>query len=309
MNVLIAGLGSIGRKHYQVLRRIDSDIRVVALRSSKKSGQAEDIQNVYSYEELKKYSPFDFAIVSNPTDKHEETISRLLDLHCPLFIEKPLFHTSGSDALLKLISEAGIKTYVACNLRFLESIRFLKEKLAGSEINEVNVYCGSYLPDWRPGVDYRDIYSSHADQGGGVHLDLIHELDYTWWLFGKPLSVHSFRSSKSALKIDAADYANYLLEYDTFTVNVILNYYRRDKKRKIEVVCSDETYSADLYSNSVSSAKELIFKSDQVIADTYVSQMEYFIDMITNPLKKNEVIMNDVNEAFEVLKICLDKWN
>lgn len=309
MKVLIVGLGSVGKKHYNALCQLDPECKVVALRNSRDSVPADNIENIYSFEELKLSTPFDFAIISNPTYQHADTIKHLLELNCPLFIEKPLFHSINSDSILKSISSAGIKTYVACNLRFLDSIIFLKKMLPGIRVNEVNIYCGSFLPEWRPEVDYKTIYSSHSQKGGGVHLDLIHELDYTLWLFGKPLSVNSFRSSKSTLCINAVDYSNYMLEYNGFAVNVILNYYRRDKKRTIELVCQDDTYTVDLYSNSVSTAKELVFKSDQVINDTYIDQMEYFIDMITNPLKKNVGIMNNVNEAFEVLKICLDKWN
>lgn len=306
MKVLIVGLGSIGKKHFDALKHCDPGIDIVAFRSNLKAETVENVCSVYSVEELKINAPFDFAIISNPTNKHLETVRLLLDLKCPLFIEKPLFHSCEVDSVLKNISDTGIKTYVACNLRFLDSIIFLKEELLSKiKINEVNVYCGSYLPEWRKGIDYRTAYSAHSDQGGGAHLDLIHEVDYTYWLFGKPLHHSSFKSSRSTLGIDAVDYANYLLEYDNFAVNIILNYFRRDKKRTIELVCEDDTYAVDLFSNSVSSSKEIIFQSNQTISDTYLRQMVYFIEIINEPLINNTEIMNNVNEAFEVLQICL----
>lgn len=306
MRVLIVGFGSIAKKHYLALQQIEPLIELVALRSNPTSVPIQNVHSIYNIEELKLNSPYDFAIISNPTYKHEETIELLLDLKCPLFIEKPLFHTLQSGKILRKIYDYGIITYVACNLRFLDSLKYLKEKLLPEiEINEVNVYCGSFLPEWRQDIDYKTVYSAHEEHGGGVHLDLIHELDYTFWLFGKPIQVTSHRRSKSTIDIDAIDYANYFLEYDKFAVNIILNYYRKDKKRSIELVCSDDTYLVDLYSNSISSIKGLIFQSKQDIVDTYKQQLEYFIDKIINPLRKNEKTMNSVNEAFEVLKICL----
>ena len=131
--------------------------------------------------------------------------------------------------LVQLVESNNIITYVACNLRFHPCIIYLRNILSKNIliINEVNVYCGSYLPDWRPGVNIRTIYSSNPNMGGGVHLDLFHELDYTVWLFGHPKVSKSFLRSASSLNIDSIDYANYILEYNTFNANIILNYFRR----------------------------------------------------------------------------------
>jgi predicted dehydrogenase len=306
MKVLIAGFGSVAKKHYHALLQSEPSVGFVALRSNTSKEPIQNVLSIYNTSELRLNAPYDFAIISNPTNKHEETIELLLELRCPLFIEKPLFHTLNSERILNKIAGYGIITYVACNLRFLDSLIFLKEKLLPNiKVNEVNVYCGSFLPEWRQGVDYKTVYSAHSDQGGGVHLDLIHELDYSFWLFGKPLNVTSHRRSKSTIDIDAIDYANYFLEYDRFAVNIILNYYRKDKKRSIELVCSEDTYLVDLCTNSVSSTKELLFRSKQDVTDTYKKQMEYFIEIINSPSGKNGEIMNNVEEAFEVLKICL----
>ena len=64
-------------------------------------------------------------------------------------------------------------------------------------INEINVYCGSYLPDWRPETNYKNIYSSYKNKGGGVHLDLFHEVDFIYWIFGNPDTIYNFLSNKS----------------------------------------------------------------------------------------------------------------
>ena len=43
---------------------------------------------------------------------------------------------------------------------------------------------GQYLPDWRPGTDYKSGVSAQKDLGGGALLELSHELDYLQWFFG-----------------------------------------------------------------------------------------------------------------------------
>jgi predicted dehydrogenase len=187
----------------------------------------------------------------------------------------------------------------------LDCIRYIKTQLKhlkDKRINEVNVYCGSYLPEWRPGVDYKSTYSAIPELGGGVHLDLIHELDYLYWLFGNPVAVNRTYRNSSTLGIAAFDYANYLMDYDRFCANVILNYFRKEPKRSMEIVFADETWEIDLLRNQVVCNNKILFTSHQRIADTYIPQIKYFIDCINSKSKT----MNTVNDAFNVLKICIE---
>ncbi|KEY18819.1 Gfo/Idh/MocA family protein [Kaistella antarctica] len=300
MKVLIVGLGSIAMKHINALRLIDSTFEIFALRSSLTSPKIYGVNNLYDYSKIPQIN-FDFAIISNPTSLHAEAINNLIKFSFPLFIEKPLFNELEKEHLINTVNDNGILTYVACNLRFFDCLLFTKDFVKGKKINEVNSYCGSYLPDWRPDTDFRLVYSANRKMGGGVHLDLIHELDYLYWLFGKPTKISKIFKSNSSLKIDAVDYANYTLEYDDFVSSVILNYYRKDAKRKLEIVTDDKTILVDLLNNTVSENGKVIFQSQQNPIETYESQLRYFIDVIK--LKKKS--FNDINEAYQILKMCL----
>lgn len=305
MNVLIIGLGSIARKHITALKSLNFDSKIYALRSSLNATIEEGVENIYDIDNSNVL--FDFAIISNPTNLHYEFIEKLAQKGIPLFIEKPAIHKlENADKLVQLIEEQKTVTYVACNLRFHACIVFLKNKIDTErlKINELNVYCGSYLPDWRPGKDFRTIYSANAAMGGGVHLDLFHELDYITWLFGMPNKSKSVLRNISSLEIDAVDYANYILQYDCFTASIILNYYRRKPKREIEIVLDEDTWTIDLIKNEIKNdTGEYLFKTVAFnVKDTYSVQMDYFIDCL-----KNKVIpMNSLKESVEILKICLN---
>lgn len=298
MKVLIVGLGSIASKHIAALKNIDPKVEFYAMRSSLNADAKEGITNVFSLENL---NELDFAIISNPTSAHKETIERLIPKKIPLFIEKPLFSSLENEAVLQKIENNTITTYVACNLRFLDCLKFAKKHIQGKRINEVNVYCGSYLPEWRPGIDYKTTYSANKKLGGGVHIDLIHEIDYAYWLFGRPQKVNKVFSSKSSLNIDAYDYANYMLAYETFNANIILNYFRRDPKRTLEIVCDDHTIIIDILKNTVYQNQEIVYTSKKTIIDTYEDQLRFFIYEVV--AKNNK--FNTANEAYEILKICL----
>ncbi|NLR61855.1 Gfo/Idh/MocA family oxidoreductase [Chitinophaga polysaccharea] len=303
MNILIIGLGSIARKHIQALREIGvSEMNIFALRSGKHFSEEEEVINISDIREAG--VAIDFAIISNPTFTHYQTLEWLADYSFPLFIEKPLFHTlDNNEVLMRKLLASRRKTYVACNLRFHPCILFLKNLLdtATTKINEVNTYCGSYLPDWRPGKDYRKVYSANENMGGGVHLDLIHELDYITWLLGFPDQIKSVCRKVSNLEIDSVDYANYSLLYKDFTANIILNYYRRDTKRNCEILFEDTTVTVDLIKQQVLRGEDLLFSSSISPLYTYIEQMKYFMSI----MRTDQQVMNNIEEAYTVLKICL----
>jgi predicted dehydrogenase len=305
LKVLIIGLGSIAQKHIESIKKIDPFVMLYALRSSSNSINIQDIVDIYKLEDIP--SDIDFILITNPTSLHAETILSLIRLEKPLFIEKPVFDTlSNKDEIIKKVVEKNIKTYIGCNLRFHPALNFIKNLLNKNniKINEVNIYCGSYLPDWRPSQDYRESYSSNKQLGGGVHLDLIHELDYAIWLFGKPLKSNSIKRKVSNLMIDTIDYSNYNLTYSDFNVSITLNYYRNKPKRQLEIILENEIILCDLLTSTITNINnDIIFKGDDFsFSKTYLNQMEYFI----NSLKIKNVYMNDIHESFEILKIALN---
>ena len=304
MKVLIIGLGSIGLRHLNVLENLDYKFEIYALRSSRKSMKIKNVNNLYRFNEIN-FIP-NFSIISNPTYLHEKTIIKCLSFNTPIFIEKPVLSSLiNANKILKEIKDNNIITYNACNMRFYPVLQFLKQNLNKNEfkINEINIYNGSYLPQWRKNIDYKNSYSSYSKMGGGVHLDLIHEIDYCIWLFGFPKSINSIKKKKSTLSIDSVDFSRFDLEYDNFNAGITLNYYRRDPKREMEIITNDDTLIVDLLNNSIFSNidNKYIFKKPYKIADSYKNQMIYFLKCID----ENNDTFNNFKNGIEVLKIAL----
>ena len=303
MKILIIGLGSIGKKHVDALLKINESFIIYSLRSSKNSGIYKSVINIYKQEEIKKLN-LDLIIISNPTFFHKKTLEQLKVFKKPVFIEKPLFHKLNINSIVNYYESNNIFSYVGCNLRFLDSLIYVKDKILVSdkEINEVNVYCGSYLPDWREG-NFRENYSSKSELGGGIHLDSIHEIDYIYWMFGSPIEIHRVLKSKSSLSVNSIDYANYTLDYGKFCVNIIMNYYRKFPKRNLELLTENNIYEIDILKNVVFKNDTNIFNSNQTIIDTYYLQMLYTLKCVKNDLKS----FNSIKDAYNVLKICLNE--
>ncbi|MDB4291357.1 Gfo/Idh/MocA family oxidoreductase [Cyclobacteriaceae bacterium] len=306
MIILIIGLGSIGKKHVDAIYALKLEVTIYALRGGSSMDFYREVINISSVDEIQK--KIDFIVVSNITSAHEATITSVFELQCPIFIEKPVLSDfENASRISGKLKEKNILTYVACNLRFHSGLQFLKKYLDEKKprINEVNIYCGSYLPDWRSGIDFRKSYSANFDQGGGVHLDLIHELDYCTWLFGFPEKATSIKRDVSSLSINAVDNAKFEFSYTNFTAGINLNYYRRDAKRTLEVVTSEDSILLDLRSNIIQSllTGNIIYNEAFEIKETYMKQMRYFINVINS----NKRTINDFDYAVKILKLANDE--
>jgi len=99
---------------------------------------------------------------------------------CPgahLFIEKPVAPDSAgvSDFLAAPPrGQPGARGRQPPFFRPLQRVKALVDEDA-SDAAVVRAQCGFYLPSWKPGADYRQLYRSQAAEGGGILLDVIHE--------------------------------------------------------------------------------------------------------------------------------------
>ena len=71
--------------------------------------------------------------------------------------------------------------------------------------------------------------------------------------------------------------------------------------RKLKLVFEDATWQVDLRQNSVVSDGRILFESKQTINETYIDQMNYFIEII----KSKKSSFNSIQDSYNVLKICL----
>lgn len=302
MKVLIIGLGSIAHKHINALLSLYPDANIIALRSGISANEYEHVKSIYSFSEVP--NDIDFVIISNPTSEHYDSVKNVFTLKKPFFIEKPSFlNMEQANEISSLVKNSGIRTYTAFNFRFHPAIVWLKNNIERFRVLEVQAYCGSYLPEWRPNKNYREVYSSKKEMGGGVNLDLIHELDYIIWLFGEPKKSSVFTNKISDLDINSSDVSHYFLQYSNMVASISLNYYRRDAKRQIEIVTDSGTLFINLLTSEIKDENgKVLFKDNSPILETYTSQMQYFI----NQLHTGKPFMNNVFESSIALNYSLN---
>lgn len=244
MKVLIIGYGSIGKRHDEVLSsfyEIDS-IDIVTKQN------IVDRTIYKSIQEVENISQYDYFIIASETNKHYKQLV-YLDSHIKnkiIFCEKPLFESKKK---LKILNN---EIYIGYVLRFHPLLQKLKEFLQNEKLVNVNVKCGQYLPTWRPNSDYKKSYSSKKDEGGGVLLDLSHEIDYVQWLFGKIEDIKSYQVKVSDLEIDSDDLTIVLGKTgQDVIVNISIDYISKITHRRVMVDTFENSYELDFISNKL----------------------------------------------------------
>lgn len=193
----------------------------------------------------------DVVLVATPTSSHVPVALQAAQQGCHLFIEKPLSHNlEGVDDLLALVKSKSLITLVGCNMRFHPGLAFVKKLITDGDIGKIaaaRVQVGQWLPDWHPWENYRQSYSAHKDQGGGIILDAIHELDYVCWLMGCPVQqVVCFSGKLSHLEIDTEDTAAVLLRFAGGAMGEVhMDYVQRTYSRSCHIIGDNGTIHWD----------------------------------------------------------------
>lgn len=305
MKACFVGVGSIGKRHIKNLNLIMQekgiDLTVDVWRSSHRDLDAE-IKNLitrecYSVEELDR--EYDAIFITNPTNLHFQTIQVLKGYSRFFFVEKPIFDDIRINPD-QLGLPADAVYYVACPLRYTKVLRCAKDILERESAISVRSICSSYLPDWRPNTDYKNTYSAHKDQGGGVKIDLIHEWDYLTYLFGFPKQIYSMAGKYSDLEIDSEDIAVYIAEYMDKLVELHLDYCGRQTRRNCEVITNQNVYCFDIANGLITKNGQLIERFHENPNDKYLEEMRYFYSLMCG----NESNTNDIQHAVNTLKLA-----
>ncbi len=275
MKILIAGFGSIGRRHFRNLKALG--VQEFVFLRSRRSTLPDDEIAAYPVETdmaaALVHRP-DAAVVANPTALRLEVAIPAAQAGCHLFLEKPLSHSlEGVTALQAAVERAGVRVFVGFQFRFHPGLRLIRQILApftprsdrqhpspdlGAQLEMpatglaigrplcVRAHWGEYLPGWHPWEDYRNGYSARADLGGGVVLTLCHPLDYLRWLFGEVESLWAMTGKLGDLQLDVEDTAEIGLRFASGMIgSVHLDYNQRPPAHRLEVIGTQGTIQWD----------------------------------------------------------------
>lgn len=312
MKYLIAGFGSIGRRHFRNLKTL-GEKDFIFYRSQLGNLPDEEIAEYpveIKIDDALQHNP-DVVIVSNPTALHLDVAIPAAKQGCHLFIEKPISHSMDRIEDLRDIAERKEnKILIGFQFRFHPQLMQIKQLLLEQVIGKlisVRVEWGEFLPGWHPWEDYRKGYSARKDLGGGVVLTLSHPFDYLNWLIGEINMLWAFTDKVSSLEIDVDAVAEIGLRFDNGVIGSIhLDFIQQPNTHTLNIVGSKGKIDWDYHKGSL-----FVYKASRQKPESYPlppgfnrnwmfqDQMRHLVDLI----KSDGISRCTLNEGILVQKL------
>lgn len=294
MKFLIAGFGSIGRRHLRNLRALgETDILLYRTRTSTlPDDEIQDLVVETDLEAALSHKP-DGVIIANPTARHMEVAIPAARAGCTILMEKPIANNlERIDEFEDALIQGHAKVLVGFQFRFHPSLQYIKRLFKQGGVGRpisARAHWGEYLPGWHPWEDYRKSYSARTDLGGGVALTLCHPLDYLRWLLGEVESVWGYAGKLGDLEMDVEDTAEIGLKFSGGALaSVHLDYLQRPPIHRLEIVCTDGTVEWNNASGAVR-----IFRSSTDAWESFLAPVGF---------DRNDMFMAEMRNFLGVLR-------
>ena len=170
----VVGAGSIGTRHHGNLDALGADVELLGWRGL-------DLDGLEA-----RLAAADRAamVIATATQVRFELIALCARLDVPFYVEKPLaFRLADLDRIYDAAAPVAARSMVGFMMRYHPAFRALVEAPVGAPYGFL-LEIGHDVRQWRQNWRFGDSYASEPE-GGGVLLDLCHELDMAHCLFPK----------------------------------------------------------------------------------------------------------------------------
>ena len=210
MNILVVGLGSMGRRRIRLLRSLPNCPDVVGIDlSGDRRRQAEAELGCETASDLDaaivEYKP-DAALVCTSPLSHGALVMQCLNAGLHVFTEINLVCDWYAEALA-LAEKKGLKLFISSTFLYRREIEYITEAVRNDTVNYI-YHSGQYLPDWHPWESYKDFFVSDKRTNACREILAI-ELPWIVQAFGEIESLHVMRGKNSMLDLDFND--NYMI--------------------------------------------------------------------------------------------------
>lgn len=312
LKVAVIALGSIGRRHVRTLGAVFPTVEILAVRSRRSPRHSEEdlVAKVLDSKDDAIRDGVDGAIICSPASQHVSDARAFLEHNIAVLIEKPL-----SDNLIRakeLRNQASDKEKILLGytFRYAAGFDYLQKLISADRLGKIvkaRFVSKSYLPDWRPHQDYRTGVSASKELGGGVLLELSHEIDMALSMLGPFDSVRAEVGNTGTLQILVEDYAKLSLSSARgVDVTVDLDFSSEVSSRFIEIEGESGRVVWDLLENSVAvhgasnGTSQLQFADQR--DDFFARQLNHFFQLIGQETTTPSVGLDEGIAVLEVIE-------
>jgi len=302
MKFIIAGLGSIGRRHLRNLLAL-GEKDILLYRTHQSTLPDDELMNFPVVQDIDVALSFNptAVIVSNPTALHLDVAIPAARAGCHLLLEKPISHSMERvDELQDAIAYGGGEVLCGFQFRFhpglIKTLELVREGAVGRPLSVRAAY-GEYLPAMHPWEDYRVSYSTRQDLGGGVVLTLSHPIDYLRWILGEVNGLWAYVRQLNDFQIQVEDTAEIGLLFMSGVIgSVNLNYNQQPRSQYLEIAGTKGTLRWDNDSGSVS-----IFRS---LGENVSPEGNGNWKIYSTPVdfERNTMFLNEMEHFLEIIR-------
>lgn len=305
MDVLVIGLGSMGKRRIRLMRNHFPDISICGVDlSDERRVSCEEtfgIRTCSTLEQALDNGKYEIAFICTSPLTHSKLISACLD-HCMHIFTELNLVPEGYAENIRLAEEKNRILFLSSTLLYREETKYIIDRVNNAKcLLNYNYHVGQYLPDWHPWESFQDYFIGKKETNGCREILAI---DLPWIIraFGKIKSIHVSGSKMSTLDISYNDNYLIMLTHETghkgfLTVDVVA----RSPVRKFEVYGEElqidwlgepdtlQEYDMDKKEfvpiNTYQEVDRLSGYASQIIENEYLDEIKAFFTVLDGSMK------------------------
>lgn len=302
MDILVIGLGSMGKRRIRLLKRFNCVNNIIGV-DSRIDRRAE----ISTTEKCQVFADLDQAIQKNPAVEcafictsplsHSALITQALEYNLNVFSEINLI-SEGYEHNIELSKQKNKVLFLSSTFFYREEIKYIRKNL--NHMNNLNYiyHVGQYLPTWHPWENYKDFFVGSVKTNGCREIMAI-ELPWIINTFGDVCGIEVWADNISKLDIPYKD--NYMIHF-THTAGhkgiLIIDVVAPHAVRNLEIYGENTHYTwngtplgLSEYSSESQQMELVKFHtsmehvngySSMIIEDAYQNEIEEFFNVVYN---------------------------
>lgn len=265
INFAVVGLGHIGWRHVEMIRRNPhASISAVCDIRDQSDFSSEQMENLNYYSDLARMldleKDIDVVVIATPNGLHAQQALLCLDYNKHVVIEKPMaLTTADAEEVIYKALNVSRQVFTVMQNRYSPPSQWIKSVIESGVLGEI------YLVDikcfWNRDERYYGRGTWHGNRdldGGTLFTQFSHFIDMTYWLFGDMTNIQArFRDFNHAELTDFEDSG--LVTFDFVKGGV-----------------GNLTYSTSVYDRNLESSMTIIAQNGSVkIGGQYMNEIEH----------------------------------